>query len=120
MLLIRLILSRTFIKSLIGNLIQYLQWVLSLLNDFDAVGFFYENVEQGNVLLHVLEDLLLKGVHPALIPAQHVGIKEFRTPITGDPIYHIKAEVGVAFLQSFLPGRLLARPIQLAEVGRLE
>ena len=48
---------------------QYLQWVLSLLTDLYAVGFFDENVEQGNVLLHVLENLLLKGVHPGLIPA---------------------------------------------------
>ena len=119
MLLIRLILSKTFVTSLLLNFMQYLQWVLSLLNDFDAVGFFDEYVQQGNVLLHVLEDLLLKGVHPGLIPAQLISIKEFSAPVTGDHIHHIEAEVGVALLQNFLPGRLLARPIQLPEVGRL-
>ena len=117
MLLIRLILSRTFVTSLL--FIQYLQWVLSLLADFDAVGFFDEDVQQGNILLHVLEDLLLKGVHPGLIPAhQFISFKEVRAPVTGDHIHHIEAEVGVAFLQNFLPGRVLARPIQLSEVGR--
>ena len=70
MLLIRLILSTTLPTSTLDfNFIEYLQWVLSLLTDLDAVGFFDENVKQGNILLHIFEDLLLKGVHPCLIPA---------------------------------------------------
>ena len=116
MLLIRLILSKTFVTTLL--FIQYLQWVLSLLDDFDAEGFFDEDVQQGNILLHVLEDLLLKGVLPGLIPAQLISSKEFRAPVTGHHIYHIEAEAGIAFLQNFLPGRVLARPIQLSEVER--
>ena len=99
---------------------KYSHWEFYLLADLHTVRIFDEDVQERNVLLHVLEDLFLKVVHPALIPAQYVGIKEFRTPIAGDHIHHIKAEVGVAFLQDFLPGRLLARPIQLSEVGRLE
>ena len=101
---------------------QYLQWVLSLLNDFDAVGFFYEYVEQGNVLLHVLEDLLLERVHSGLVPTrfqQGIGVKEFNANVSSDHVHHIKAEVRVTFLQNFLSCRLLASPIQLPEVEGL-
>ena len=50
---------------------EHLQWVLSLLANLDAVGFFDEYVKQGNILLHVLENLLLKAVQSGLIPLHH-------------------------------------------------
>ena len=91
MLLMRLILSRKF--HCIDNFMEDLQWVLPLLHDFDAVGFFDEYVKQSNILLHVLEDLLFKGIYPGLIPSQLICIKEFRAPVTADHIDHIEAEV---------------------------
>ena len=70
MLLIRLIL-RTKIWKYLDNFMEHLQWVLPLLANLDAVGFFDEYVKQGNVLLHVLENLLLKRIQPGLIPNHH-------------------------------------------------
>ena len=57
---------------------EHLQWVLPLLANLDAVGFFDEYVKQSNVLLHVLEDLLFKGVHPRLIPADLIQQVSFK------------------------------------------
>ena len=98
---------------------KYSHWEFYLLADLHTVRIFDEDVQQGNVLLHVLEDLLLERVHSGLVPTkfqQGIGVKEFNANVSSDHVHHIKAEVRVTFLQNFLSCRFLASSIQLPEV----
>ena len=103
----------------------YLQWYFDLLNYLRAVWLFDEDVEQSNILFHVLENLLLESVHPGLIPGisrnfQKFPIKDMKARLTSKHFGHIKTDFLVVILQYFFPGCILARSTQLSEIAYSE